>query len=62
MECSMYVLQTECYFTVGPAGPGHVDERQNIFRRSPGLHRAPAADLLLELWEECGALISPLRR
>ena len=58
----MYVLKTECHFTFDPAGPGHVDGRQNIFRRSPGLHRAPAADLLLELWEECGALISPLRR
>ena len=29
----MYVLRTEHYFTLGPAGPGHVDERQNIFRR-----------------------------
>jgi hypothetical protein len=58
----MYVPETECYFTLGPAGPGHVDEGQNILRRSPGLHRALAADLLLELWEEGSALVSRLRR
>ena len=37
-----------------PADPGPVDERQNIFRRLPGLHGALAADLLLEVWEEGG--------
>jgi hypothetical protein len=36
----MYVLKTECYFTLGAAGPGHLDERRNIFRRPPGLRRA----------------------
>jgi hypothetical protein len=39
----MYVLKTERSFTLGPAGPGHVREKQNIFRRSSGLHRAAAA-------------------
>ena len=58
----MYVLKTACYFTLGAAGPGHVDERQNIFRRSPGPHRALAADLLLGVWEEGGVLVSRLRR
>ena len=58
----MYVLKTECYFTLAPAGPGHVDERRNIFRRSPGLHRALAADLPLEVWEEAGVLVLRLRR
>ena len=55
MECSMYVLKTECHFTFDPA-------RQNIFRRLPGLRRALAADPLLEAWEEGGTLGSPLRR
>jgi hypothetical protein len=50
----MYVLKTECHFTFDPA-------RQNIFQRLPGLHRALAADLLLEVWEEGGTLVSPLR-
>jgi hypothetical protein len=57
----MYVLKTECHFTFDPAGPGHVDGRQNIFRRSPGLHRALVADLLLEVWEEGSVLASRLR-
>ena len=36
----MYVLKTECHFTFDPADPGLVDERQNIFRRLPGLRTA----------------------
>ena len=50
----MYVLKTECHFTHGPAGPGHADEGQNIFRRPPGLHRTLAAEPLLEVWREGG--------
>jgi hypothetical protein len=59
----MYVLKTECYLTLGTRcsrSPGR--ETEHIPATAWPTARALAADVLLEVWEDGGVLVSRLRR